>query len=98
MILGNKWPMFEAVALTLAYDHSAILGEDAAVPPERAARVTVPAFLMDGGASYPFMHDTAAALAKAMLHAQHRTLEGQPHEVAPEAMAPVLVAFFGATP
>jgi hypothetical protein len=49
---------------------------------------------MDGGASFPFMHTTAAALAKAIPHAQHRTLEGQTHEVAPEAIAPVLVEFF----
>ncbi len=87
------WPMFEAVAPTLAYD-AAVLGEDAAVPTGRAARVTVPTLVMDGGASYPFMHDTALALAQAMPHAQHRTLEGQTHEVVVEVLAPVLVEFF----
>ena len=89
-----EWPIFEAVAPTLAYDHTAILGEDASVPTERAARVAVPALIMDGGASYPFMHVTATALAKAIPNAQHRTLAGQTHEVAVEAMAPVLVEFF----
>jgi len=90
------WPMFEAVAPTLAYD-AAALGKDAAVPTERAAGVAVPALIMDGGASdYPFMHVTAMALANAMPHAQHRTLEGQTHEVAAEAIAPVLVEFFNA--
>ena len=50
---------------------------------------------MDGGASeWPFMHVTAMALAKAIPNAQHRTLEGQTHEVAAEAIAPVLVEFF----
>jgi hypothetical protein len=49
---------------------------------------------MDGGSSYPFMHVTAVALTKAMPHGQHRTLEGQTHEVAPEVLAPVLVEFF----
>jgi pimeloyl-ACP methyl ester carboxylesterase len=88
------WPMFEVVAPTLAYDHIAILGADASVPTERAARVAVPTLIMDGGASYPFMHITAMALANAMPHAQHRTLEGQTHEVAVEAIAPVLVEFF----
>src|SRR5438128_7498374 len=34
-----NWPMFEALAPTLAYDHTAILGEDASVPTERAANV-----------------------------------------------------------
>ena len=87
------WPMFEAVAPTLAYD-AAALGEDASVPTERAAGVAVPALVMDGGESYPFMHVTAVALANAMPHGQHRTLEGQTHEVSPEALAPVLVEFF----
>lgn len=87
------WPMWEAIAPTIAYD-AAVLGEDASVPTERAARVAVPALIMDGGASYPFMHVTATALAHAMPNAQHRTLEGQTHEVAAEALAPVLVEFF----
>ncbi len=39
-------------------------------------------------------HLDAVALAKAMPHAQHRTLEGQTHEVAPQVLAPVLVEFF----
>jgi pimeloyl-ACP methyl ester carboxylesterase len=89
------WPMWEALGSTLAYD-AAALGEDAAVPTERAASVFVPALIMDGGASFPFMHVTATALANAMPHAQHRTLEGQTHEVAAEAIAPVLVEFFKA--
>lgn len=71
------WPIFEAIAPTLAYDHSALLGEEAAVPTARAARVAVPALVMDGEASYPFMHDTAVALAEAMPRGQHRTLPGQ---------------------
>ena len=88
------WPMFEAVAPTLAYDHIAILGEEASVPTERAARVSVPTLVISGGASYPFMHVTAAALAATIPHAQHRTLEGQTHEVSAEAIAPLLVMFF----
>jgi pimeloyl-ACP methyl ester carboxylesterase len=87
------WPMWEAVAPTIAYD-AAALGEDASVPTEKAADLAVPALIMDGGASYPFMHITAMALANAMPNAQHRTLEGQTHEVAAAAIAPVLVEFF----
>ena len=90
------WPMWEAVALTLAYD-AAAMGEDASVPTEKAASVAVPALVMDGSASYPFMHVTALALAQAMPHAQHRTLEGQTHEVAPQVLAPVLVEFFNSS-
>ena len=77
----------------LAYD-AAVLAEEATVPTERAARGAVPTLIMDGAASFPFMHSTATALADAIPNAQHRTLEGQPHEVAAEAIAPVLVEFF----
>ena len=90
------WPLWEAVAPTLAYDHIAALGEYASVPTERAASVTVPTLVMDGSESYPFMHVTAKALAKAIPHAQLRTLEGQTHEVSSEGLAPVLVEFFEA--
>ncbi len=89
------WPMWEAVAPTLAYD-AAVMGEDASVPTGKAADVTVPALVIDGGASYPFMHVTALALVKAMPQAQHRTLEGQTHEVTVSVLAPVLVEFFTA--
>ena len=90
------WPLWEAVAPTLAYDHIAALGEDASVPTERAASVAVPTLIMDGSGSIPFMHATAQTLADAIPHAQHRTLEGQTHEVAAEALAPVLIEFFKA--
>jgi|FLYN01.1.fsa_nt_gi pimeloyl-ACP methyl ester carboxylesterase len=90
------WPMWEAIGHTLAYD-AAALGEDGSIPSERAAHLAVPTLVMDGGATeWPSMHDTAVALAKAIPNAQHRTLEGQTHEVAAEALAPVLVEFFGA--
>src|SRR5229473_8400173 len=73
------WPMFEAIAPTLAYDHTAILGKDRSVPIERAAHVLVPTLVMNGGASYPFMYETARALSRAIPHSQLRTLEGQDH-------------------
>src|SRR5258708_16251438 len=85
------WPMWEAVAPTLAYD-AAIMGEDASVPTEKAARVAGPTTVMDGSASFPFMHVTATALANAIPNAEHRTLEGQTHEVAAEVLAPAFVA------
>jgi pimeloyl-ACP methyl ester carboxylesterase len=87
------WPMWEAIAPTFGYD-AALMGEDGSVPIERAARIAVPALIMNGGASFPSMHQTAAALAAAIPHARHRTLEGQTHEVSAEVLAPVLVEFF----
>lgn len=88
------WPLLEAVAPTLAYDHIAILGAEAAVPIARAAQVAVPALVMDGAASFPFMHPTALTLTRAMPNGQQRTLAGQTHEVTPEALAQALRAFF----
>jgi pimeloyl-ACP methyl ester carboxylesterase len=86
------WPLFEAVAPTLAYD-ATIMG-DGSVPTERLASITVPTFVIDGGASSAFMHNAAQAVVDALPNAQHRTLEGQTHDVAPEALAPVLTEFF----
>ena len=88
------WPLWESIAPTLAYDHIAVLGEDGIVPVKQAARIAVPVLVMNGGASFPFMHTTAVALADAMPKGQHRTLDGQTHEVAAEAIAPVLIEFF----
>lgn len=87
------WAAHEALAHTLAYD-ATIMG-DYSVPTELAASVTVPTLVMAGGASLPFMRETAEALAKSLPRGQMRTLEGQTHDVAPEAMAPVLEEFFG---
>jgi pimeloyl-ACP methyl ester carboxylesterase len=87
------WPQFEAVAPTLAYD-AAVLGKGHVAPVERAATVTTPALVMNGGASMPFMYDVAKSLSEAMPNAQLRTLEGQRHDINVEVFAPVLVEFF----
>ena len=90
------WPLWEAVAPSLAYDHIADLGEDASVPIERAGAVAVPTLVITGSASFPFMHESAKTLAKAIPQAQHKVLEGQTHEVSSDALAPVLIEFFKA--
>ncbi len=46
------------------------------------------------GTVTPFMADTATRLADSIPHAQHRTLEGQSHDVNLEILAPVLAEFF----
>jgi pimeloyl-ACP methyl ester carboxylesterase len=86
------WDVFESAAPTLAYD-AAVLGENSTIPTDRARLVTVPALAAAGSASYPFMDVAAKALAYAMPHGQHRTLEGQTHEVAADVIAPVLIDF-----
>jgi len=91
------WPAMESVAPTLLYD-AAAMGKDRAVPVERAAKVTAQALVLDGGENLttrPFMHASATKLARAIPHAQQRTLEGQTHDVKAEVLAPVLMEFLG---
>jgi len=87
------WAGLEAIAPTLAYD-AAALGDDRWLPEGRASKVVSPTLVLNGTV-LPFMKDTAVALAKAIPHAQQRTLDGQPHDVNLEVLAPVLAEFFG---
>jgi pimeloyl-ACP methyl ester carboxylesterase len=86
------WASQEALAHTLAYD-ATIMG-DYSLPTGRAAAVTVPTLVIDGGASFGFMGESADALADALPDGRRRTLDGQEHNVAPEALAPVLEEFY----
>jgi pimeloyl-ACP methyl ester carboxylesterase len=88
------WPALEAIAPTLAYDHTYIIGKDRSVPVERAAQVRVPTLVMNGSASLPFMYETARMLSNAIPHAEHLTLEGQTHGPAIDVLVPVLTEFF----
>jgi pimeloyl-ACP methyl ester carboxylesterase len=83
----------KAIAPTLAYDKR-IVGEDRLAPTTRAADVTVPTLVMNGGAAQAPMRDVALALARAIPGARYRELEGQTHSVSPQIIAPVLVEFF----
>jgi len=89
------WPTFEAIAPTLAYD-AAVLGKDRLVPTKKAAKLGVPTLIMNGSV-IPFMRVTAEALAAAIPHAQHRTLQGQSHDASAQVLAPVLIEFFHRT-
>jgi hypothetical protein len=86
------WATLEAIAPTLAYDDQ-VLG-DGSVPRDLASRIAVPALVLDGAASPQRLQQAAKATADALPTAEHRTLEGQTHDVSPDALAPVLVEFF----
>jgi len=86
------WAATEALAHTLPYD-ATIMG-DYSLPVESAARVTVPTIVITGGSSFGFMRETAEALAKALPDGRTAVIEGQEHNIAPEAIAPVLKAFY----
>lgn len=88
------WARFVSIAPTLRYE-SILLG-DGFIPADRYAAITTPTLIIDGGASFDFMHDAAQALAAVLPHAKRLTLEGQTHAVAVEVLAPVLRSFFNA--
>ncbi|MFA1547057.1 alpha/beta fold hydrolase [Actinomadura chokoriensis] len=88
------WPALEALAPTLAYD-SAVMDDASggAMPEALIARVTVPALVLSGGDSPAWMVDTARRVAALLPAGTHRALDGQTHDVAPDALAPVLAGF-----
>ena len=85
------WPGQEKIAHTLAYD-GRVMG-DYLVPAAKAAEVRQPAVVIVGGASFGFFGATAEALAAALPNGSSTVIEGQEHNVAPEAIAPVVRAF-----
>jgi pimeloyl-ACP methyl ester carboxylesterase len=93
MRAGPGWPTLEAIAPTLAYDDEVLDG--GLVPRGLASTITVPALVLGGGASPLGLQQAAKAAAQALPTAVHRTLEGQTHDVQPEALVPILVEFFG---
>lgn len=86
------WKMMEGVEQTLAYDY-AVVG-DGTVPLALARKTMMPALVMDGEKSMPFMHEAAETLGKAMPQALRKTLKDQTHAVSTSVLAPVLKEFF----
>jgi pimeloyl-ACP methyl ester carboxylesterase len=87
------WAAQEAFAPTTITN--AVLMGDFSLPKERLAQITVEALVIDGGTT-PWVSQAAQAVAETLPHAHRHTIAGQPHNVADEAMAPVLRAFFQA--
>jgi pimeloyl-ACP methyl ester carboxylesterase len=85
------------LAHTISYDGRVMLrgsmhGEP--LPRRWTETVTVPTLVMDGGNSPAWARNSCLALAQILPDVQYRTLEGQVHAAAPDAVAPVLVEFF----
>ena len=85
------WAATEAIAHTLPYD-ARIMG-DYSIPVERAGSVDVPTLVLVGGASFPFIRETAETLVAALPQGELRVLDGQSHDVAPDVMAAALRDF-----
>jgi pimeloyl-ACP methyl ester carboxylesterase len=88
------WPQMEATAKGLVYD-AQLIG-DFTMPAARLATVTTPTLVVDGGTT-PWLSHSADAVAAAMPAARRQTLAGQPHNVADDAIAPVIVDFVATT-
>ena len=84
-------PAMEAIAHTLAYD-AAIIG-DRSMPAGLLAAVTVPALVITGDQSPPFLRNAAHAAAEMLPHGRLAILRGQGHDINPNATAPVMAEF-----
>ena len=90
------WAGMEKRAHTLVYDVH-VMGDTQAgkpLPEKRWTAEKAPIVVMHGGASDPWIQNSARALAKLIPHAKLRALEGQDHSVAvmaPHVLAPVLI-------
>jgi pimeloyl-ACP methyl ester carboxylesterase len=87
------WAAQEAFAPTLVYDAILMGNGDFKLPHERLAKVTAPTLVIDGGTT-PWLSQAADAVAQVLPNTQRYTIAGQPHNVADEAMAPVLTEYF----
>ncbi len=87
------WAAQEAFAPTLVKEAILMGNGSFALPRERIARATCPTLVLDGGTT-PWLSHAADAVADTLPSAQRRTIVGQPHNVDPQAMAPILIEFF----
>jgi pimeloyl-ACP methyl ester carboxylesterase len=87
------WPGLEAIAHTLGYDLRITARGPARL--ERLSSVRSATFVMDGGASPPWMREAIETLAMAIPGARRRTLEGQTHAVDPRALARAVEELLG---
>ena len=85
------WQGMSRMDFTLTYDY-AVLGDGAV--PESIAHITVPTLVMVGERSMAFMHPAADRVAQLVPNAERKTIQGQAHQAAPNAMAPLLIEFF----
>lgn len=90
------WAGMEAVAHTLAYDGLVSREYMAGTPWDAGtwAEITAETVVITGENSEPFFHSSAETLANDLPTGSSRSLPGQDHNVAPDALAPLLIAFF----
>ncbi len=85
-------PALEKMAHTLVYEMTILTDE--IQPPKAAASVKTPTLIMVGGNNPEILRNSAQAVAAAIPGSEAQTLEGQTHDLAPDAIAPLLKTFF----
>jgi len=101
MVAGMRhapfWAGMESEAHGLVADH-ALIG-DFSFDPATLQAVKIPTLVMDGGpAAAPPLAAAAAEVAATVPRASRQSLDGQPHNVADDAMAAALTAYFRSAP
>lgn len=92
-LMPKAWKGLKSIAHTLPYDIAVMSGF--AVPTARLKAITVPTLVMGGSKGAVNMKAAVQGVADAIPGSQHRTLEGQTHQVSEKALAPALMEFFG---
>jgi pimeloyl-ACP methyl ester carboxylesterase len=95
MPLMPAWKRMTAVAHTLPYDLSIVIGyqQGQPLPVGYYAQVTSRTLVIAGGKSPTYMRNAQAAITRAVPQAHLETLPGQTHMIKPKVVAPVLTAF-----
>jgi pimeloyl-ACP methyl ester carboxylesterase len=92
--LSKMYKTLAAQAPSLPFDMAAVNGFEP--PLDRLARIDVPTLAMYGSKTMPVLRDSTELCARTIPGATLKVLPGQTHEVKAEAIAPELLAFFGA--
>jgi pimeloyl-ACP methyl ester carboxylesterase len=92
-VMGKLWGQMKTIAPTLRYD-ARVMGGDFEVPVAEFAKIRIPVLAAWGSKAAPAMSKANAAIAEAIPGAEHRILDGQTHNVSPEALRPEIVRFF----
>ncbi len=93
MRLEPSWSQAETAAHTLAYE-AAVMGPGNVLPAGRLGGITQPVLVLNGGSSPAWMISAGQAVAAAIPGTVYRVLDGQTHNVSPEALVPELLEFF----
>jgi len=93
LLMPNAWRRNKSVANTLLYDLTIL--DDRSVLQERSSAISIPTLVVGGEKSPKALHDAVETVASALPDAHSRFLNGQDHNISSQALAPVLVEFFG---